>query len=300
MTNTAHPLPIVVGLDPSEHAAPALRWAAAKAERTGVPLRLVHAVPSSAYLASSSLGLVPVWQDQAADEQHDVEERTLQQWLDREAQALTTERGLIVETHLVTGSPGAVMVEESASASALVLGSRGRGAFAGTVLGSTAQQVAGHARCPVVVVRHDPAPTARGVVVGVDDSDAGRRAIDAAYTEARSRHAPLTLVHAWSPSYTGTLAPSYQAFDATVEGDRREGEHVLAVAVQELAARGEGVEVTTALTQRPPGQALVEASASAELVVVGSRGRGGFAGLVLGSVSSTVLHHAACPVMVVA
>jgi nucleotide-binding universal stress UspA family protein len=300
MTNSSDPRPIVVGLDPSEHAAPALRWAAAEAERTGLALRLVHAVPSSAYLASSSLGLVPVWQDQAADAQHDVEERTLQQWLDREAHALTSERGVIAQTQLATGSPGAVMVDESTSASLVVLGSRGRGAFAGTVLGSTALQVAGHAHCPVVVVRNDPPATARGVVVGVDASDAGRRALDAAYAQARSRRVPLTLVHAWSPSYAGTLAPSYQPLDPSVEGDRREGEHVLAEAAQAMNARNDGVEVTTSLTQQPPGPALVHASAEAELVVVGSRGRGGFAGLVLGSVSSTVLHHAACPVMVVA
>jgi nucleotide-binding universal stress UspA family protein len=300
MTNHTSDLPIVVGLDSSEHAAPALRWAADRAARTGSRVRLVHAAPSSAYLASATLGLVPVWQDQAGEPDHEAHDRTLQQWLDREAHALAQERGLTAEAHLAFGSPAAALVEESATAALVVVGSRGRGAFAGTMLGSTAQQVAGHAACPVVVVRQDPDPAVRGVAVGVDESEASRRAVDAAFDEALARGVPLRLVHAWAPSYVGTMAASYEAFEAASTGEREAGEHLLAVTARDLHARAQELTIEQRLTRLPPGPALVEESATAELVVVGTRGRGGFAGLVLGSVSSAALHHATCPVMVVA
>jgi nucleotide-binding universal stress UspA family protein len=259
----------------------------------------VYAVDSRAYLASSTLGLVPVWQDQVVTEESDAREQTAQEWLDGWAHRLSND-GIPSESAIVQGSPGSVLVQESQTADLVVVGHRGRGSVAGAFLGSAAQQVTAHAACPVLVVRGGASEHPDGpVVVGTDGSDAAEHAITAAYEQARSRGVALQVIHAWSPSYAGTLSPSYQAFDEAVASERSAGQHLLEGAVSRLNERAEGVRVEGHLSQEAAAAALVRASHDAGLVVVGSRGRGGFAGLLLGSVSSDVLHRAECPVLVV-
>jgi nucleotide-binding universal stress UspA family protein len=132
------------------------------------------------------------------------------------------------------------------------------------------------------------------IVVGVDGSEPARRALLWAAEEARLRDADLEVVHAWQhPTTTfGLVLPADDR--AAAEAYAR---HVLDVAVEALAGRGLAVEPI--LVDGPPARALIEASAGAALVVVGSRGRGGFRGLLLGSVSGQAMHHARCPVVVV-
>jgi nucleotide-binding universal stress UspA family protein len=181
-----------------------------------------------------------------------------------------------------------------------VVGARGRGALATALLGSTSVDVAAAARCPVVVVRELPTPgaTPARVVVGSDGSELSAAAIGEAFAQADARGLDLTVVQAW---YLDTTTGGLAAL--SVESVRREvAQAEQAVAAEAVAGWREkypDVRVHVHVLQGHPVQAVVEHSKGAELVVVGSRGRGGFGGLLLGSVSQGVLHHAHCPVMVV-
>lgn len=135
------------------------------------------------------------------------------------------------------------------------------------------------------------------VVVGVDDSPGGRAALAFAAEEAVRRDAELHVVCAWSMpgGHTGHAAVAGPLRDACLDEVRG----LLDQLAQELLSADPGLRYVLAVGEPPPARALVEASEHAELVVVGSRGRGGFAGLLLGSVSAQVVHHAHCPVTVV-
>lgn len=138
----------------------------------------------------------------------------------------------------------------------------------------------------------DAGPTANGrIVVGVDGSPGGRRALEWALDEARRRDAVLEVVHAWTyPPTEFTVAPEEFAVAAA---------EVITEAVEEAADIDPSVAVKSEVRQQPAAPALVELSKGADLLVVGSRGRGGFAGLLLGSVSQQCVNHAHCPVVVV-
>jgi nucleotide-binding universal stress UspA family protein len=138
----------------------------------------------------------------------------------------------------------------------------------------------------------DPGSTANGrIVVGVDGSPGGRRALEWAVDEARRRDAVLEVVHAWTyPPTEFTVAPEEFAVAAA---------EVITEAVEEAADIDPSVAVKSEVRQQPAAPALVELSKGADLLVVGSRGRGGFAGLLLGSVSQQCVNHGHCPVVVV-
>jgi nucleotide-binding universal stress UspA family protein len=151
-----------------------------------------------------------------------------------------------------------------------------------------------HAHCPVVVVRGDrPSPDAP-VVVGLDDSDCARLALDFAFAQAAARGTGLRVVRAWSPPAQRWQPPDFDPEEQAVAEK---------VEVEELTARQRDkypqVELTISVVVDAPARAMVDASRHAQLVVVGSRGRGGFRGLLLGSVSQQLLHHPHCPVAVV-
>jgi nucleotide-binding universal stress UspA family protein len=201
------------------------------------------------------------------------------------------------------------LAREAAAAELLVVGATGRGRIAGTLLGSTVTNVIHLAAGPVVVVRasepvdqpaNQIAPESIGqVVIGVDGSDLAQRAVRFAFAEAALHGVGLLAVHAWiKPPH-----PSLPAFMATGWLDWSFLEHhaadVLAESVAAVQPDFPEVPVIERVVNDQPGAALVTASARARLLVVGSRGRGGLAGLVLGSVSHGVLHQAHCPVAVV-
>ena len=164
-------------------------------------------------------------------------------------------------------------------------------AMKGLVVGSVSQQVVHHAHVPVAVVRHTRWPVApRRVVVGVDGSPPSRRALAWALEEARRRGAMLEAVHAWSEH--GRLSVA----DADGEQAAREQ---LAVAVGDVDTSVLAQPVGQVVVHGSAGPAIVDVAAGAELVVVGSRGLGGFKELLLGSVGQHVAHHAPCPVIVV-
>jgi len=139
------------------------------------------------------------------------------------------------------------------------------------------------------------------VVVGVDDSDGAKAALAFAHEEARLRNATLRAVHAWQFGYIG-----YTGFEGAVPalgGDiaelRAAAVAALDATVRAVLADPHGVEIEQRVVEGAAGAVLVDESSRADLLVVGSRGHGGFAQLLLGSVGQQCAHHAACPVVIV-
>jgi nucleotide-binding universal stress UspA family protein len=211
------------------------------------------------------------------------------------AAAVRDEPGLDVQQQLIVGSPIPVLAQEARRAQLLVLGDRGLGQVEGLLVGSVAGALAPHASCPVVVVRGDDDPPASlPVVVGVDGhSDA---AIAFAFEAAAARRVSVVAVHSW-------WQPVFEPEMAAVLSDRvavqADEERMLAQRLVGWAEKYPGVFVERRVIADSPARGLLEQARAAQLVVVGSRGRGGFASLVLGSVGNVLLHRSPCPVAVV-
>lgn len=273
---------IVVGVDASPHGQEALEWAAAEASISQRSLHIVHGFtwPMTGLpfeLASLSR---PDASLQAAAE-HVLS--------DAETRARHLAPDIKVTTELVMGTTERALLHGAHNAAMIVVGSQRMHAFAGLVTGSVA--LAAHAACPFIVVhrRANHQPPAHRVVVGTDGAVSSASVVDFAL-EAAARHgASLTVLHAWAP-------PTSVFPDEVVA--RHEREHLLGM-LQAHARRFPGLDVEVKLVDDDPGRALAEESVDAELIVVGSRGHGGLRGFLLGSVSQTVLHDAACPVAVV-
>jgi nucleotide-binding universal stress UspA family protein len=282
--------PVVVGVDGSEQSRLAVRAAAREAAWRHRPLRVVHAFAwplLRASVAPSPGGPVEVGLREDAER------------MVREATAAASQRepDLAVSGEVVTGAVSQVLLDESQRAAIMVLGSRGLGGFTGLLVGSVTVQVAEHASCPVLVVRHSE-PTDGPVVVGVDGSPISEQAVGFAAEEAALRSAELVAVHAWTgPRSTGPGDMLPLVYD--VDEVEAEEKRLLAESVSGVHERYPDLVVTRRVVHGRPAQTLVEEAARAQLVVVGSRGRGGFIGLTLGSVSQAVLHHAECPVAIV-
>jgi nucleotide-binding universal stress UspA family protein len=270
---------VVVGVDGSKAAAVALDWAVDDAARRGLALRVVL-----------------VRQPWAAEHPRsgDHESRTEQchRLLDAAAdRARARSPGLETTTALVTGAVIERLRTESETADTVVIGSRGLGGFAGLVLGSAGLGLAGHTHGPLVIVR-GPAHASYGeVVVGFDGSSGSDAAIAYALEQARARGArlhaiygrpyPITAPH---PAGFGPLPPDALDLEERLSSWRE---------------RYPEVEVVGSVVPGHPAPVLADASRSADLVVLGSRGLGGLAAAVLGSVSHAVLHRAHCPVAVI-
>jgi nucleotide-binding universal stress UspA family protein len=185
-----------------------------------------------------------------------------------------------------------------------VVGNRGHGGFAGMLAGSVATQVAAHARCPVVVVRPGVdssalAATTHPIVIGIDGVERTQPALEFAFEEAASRGVSLTAVHVWAePPRSGSVEFKPVAYD--YDEAHREATRTLAEALAGYQEKYPDVPVFRETTcGLNPAAVLLRASEEAGLIVVGSRGRGGFSGLLLGSVGQALIHHAHCPVAVV-
>lgn len=283
----ANTRPIIVGVD-SVAGSPALDWAIDEAQRWDAPLdlRYARALPLRAPTVESDFAVRTPESDAVLAA--------------AVARVRSLAPGVEVTASSAYGPPAAVLLEGSADARCVVVGSRGRGPLNSVLLGSTSIDVAAHAGCPVVVVREltTPLPSRPGVVVGSDGSELSEGAIAMGFMQADRRGLPLTVIHAWVPEYVGAGIASLAAETHLEQAAEEEA----ALAAEVLAGWSEkypDVTVRRVTRRAHPVAALVEASSGAELVVVGSRGRGGFTGLLLGSVSHGVLHHAHCPVMVV-
>ena len=283
--------PIVVGVDGSQVAAEALGWAAGEAQMRGSTVQVVHAWH---YPALTYAGLIPP--PTFARRDFEEEARAV---LDGAVSAVDQALAVPIERLVVEGGATDVLVDLSDRADLLVVGHRGRGGFVALHLGSVALQCALHAKCPVVVVRpgrqRGPKEQRSRVVVGVDGSEPARRALHWAAEEARRRHAALEIVHCWHPRMGLPLGPALSATDrAALEADAHA---VVAGAVR--AVNGRSPHAEAILVDAPAAPTLLGASEGADLIVVGTRGLGGFPGLLLGSVSTQVLHHAQCPAVIV-
>jgi nucleotide-binding universal stress UspA family protein len=268
---------VVVGYDGSGDSELALDWADALAAEQGRGLRvLISEVDPTQVLEATS-----DWHA-ARIAQLESDAR------DRLAGARTREASIEV----IGVPPSQALIDASAKAATVVIGARGHSLLSGVVLGSVSQHVTRHASCPVVVVRAPYHPDAERVVVGVDGSTGSRKALEFAFDHASRSGAPVTAIHAWRDGARG------DAREGLVE-EIRAAERILAEALAGFADQYPDVKVTTEAVPVVPQRVLADASQAASLVVVGSRGLGAFAGLLLGSVSQSVLHHAQCPVAVV-
>lgn len=280
---------ILVGYDGSADAAVALAWALDEAGRSGRPVRLAYVFEWLTVAGWIGPGVAPgIWPDENA--RNAVEElvRTAA------ADAAAKRPGLTVHGEVFDGPPALVLQERSAEAGMLVLGSRGHGGFGGLVVGSTAVAVSAHAHCPVIVVREGTSAATGPVLVGVDGSPSSTQALGFAVERAAQREAPLRVLRVWEPPGERWVPPDFDPAEVTAS-ER-------AAVETELAQWRESFPDLAVEIQVAPGNPaalLVEASREAQLAVVGTRGRGGLRGMLLGSVSQQLIHHARCPVAVV-
>jgi nucleotide-binding universal stress UspA family protein len=269
---------ILVGYDGSPSSDLALRWAAREASDRGVMLTICHA------WAPEDLALLtePALFEQARDRGAEILDQGL-----RNIEPIMGANG--AEKLLVGGSPARVLCERSQGAGMTVVGSRGHGRLAGVLLGSVAWQVAGHGFGRIVIVRGTGRPANRDpglVVVGVDGSAASRAALEFAAEEAALRYVPLMAICALADA-PGSL------------GGARQMEEEFSSLMTDWEKEHPDLTVLRHVAGGSPRTALLEAAAEAQMLVVGSRGRGGIHGMTIGSVTSGLLHHAPCTVGIV-
>lgn len=301
---------IVVGVDGSDQSLCALVWAAQEAERRRTPLYVVTAYTVPVFAASSMDAGYATVDDSVVRE-------GAQAVLD---QAISKIAGHNIEIvpRVETGDASGVLLELSEEAELMVVGSRGRGGFVGRLLGSVSAALPAHSKCPTVVVplycaprldeagveapkpKGEPCPRAeeveKVVVVGVDGSEQARMASLVAAEQAEARGLPLRVVCSLPP-FTGSLA----WMPTPVDRDALHSEIMVQLNAGKawLQSHFPRLDISVELLDGTPVEVLIESSRTAELVVLGTRGRGGFAGMLLGSTSQGVLHHAKGPVLVV-
>ncbi|GAA0223179.1 universal stress protein [Cryptosporangium japonicum] len=262
----AHRKPVVVGVSPTDSANDVVAWGAREAQLRRRPLRLVHAHEFAPGSTASPAAARLAYRDAAG-------------WMrGQRAYAARLLPDGEVETTVLDGSWVEVLLQQAPDADMLVVGSGDEWRTDGLAIARDVQLVA-HAGVPVIVVRGggQPGAAARRVVVGCGDGDPPDVLLAAAFDEADRRGAVLMVVRSRStedvPREADVLGGWYAKYPHVAAGLR--------------------------VCHEPPAAALVDASRAADLVIVGSRGAGGFAGLRLGSVTDAVLRHAACPVLVV-
>ncbi len=283
---------VVVGVDGSAASDAAIRWSVREAVMRALPLTLIHVVRPN--LVSTAMGAtvssVTLWQEEQA-----------RQIIDR-ARLIAEEAGGTrlpdVQTELPYARVVPALVDGSTDAHMIVVGSRGAGAFRRHILGSVSSGVLDHAQCPVGIIHdaesaqqeiRDDAP----VLVGIDGSPAAEAATAWAFDEASRRGVALVALHAWSDvGVFPMLGMDWRTY-------RDQGEEVLAERLAGWQQRYPDVRVQRRLVCDVPARWLVEAAKNAQLVVLGSHGRGGYAGMHLGSVSAAVTQSARVPVVVV-
>jgi len=286
---------VIVGVDGTEGSIEALRWGAHEAARRQWPLSLVTCAELPLAVEAGAVGAGSVGGTGSLEliiADHEA--------INQRAVALCRSLGLPIEVtgETIFGAPGYALVSTSTPEDVVVVGATSHPGRISDLLGSVATVVAHRARCPVVVVhgtRRRDASIGR-IVVGVDGSEGSDRAIEAAAQEAVKCGAEVVLVHAWNYPYSGRRASGQR--------EPRDDMRLDAMRTLELAAQwadevAPSVRVTPIICEESAAKAIIDAGRDADLIVVGTRGRGGFASLLLGSVSRTVLQHATVPVVVV-
>ncbi|HZA00350.1 MAG TPA: universal stress protein [Acidimicrobiales bacterium] len=289
---------IVVGVDGSEHAAGALRWARREAR--------LHGHELTAVLAWGLFDQLHAGGEPCFDPDYGPADAAaaLAAAVER---AVGADAAAEINQTAVCDLPARALLNAAQDADMLVVGPRGLGRVRGLLLGSVSQACLHHAPCPIAVVHGGataPAdarpvggqspPTGR-IVVGVDGSEVSGRALSWALAEARVRGATVEAVHGWHVPYA--LAFPAAAVDLPVFEDA--ARHLLDRMVDAAEAHAPGVPIRRVLVEGAATEALLDAAKNADLLVVGSRGVGGFRGLLVGSVSYQLAHYATCPAVVV-
>jgi nucleotide-binding universal stress UspA family protein len=278
---------IIVGYDRSAEAKSAAAWALDEASRTGAAVEFFYAYQWPVWAPAASMVPSPaVFPDGQTDEEI---RDSLNQAV---AAARRTHPAVRTSIAIVHADAALALVDRSRAAGLIVVGSQGHNAVAG-LLGSISITVSAHAHCPVVVVKRSPVATA-GVVAGIDDSAAADGVLAFAAEQAAGRGVPLTVIRAWTPVTGLWEDPAAVARTVTAE-QRRPFDEVVALWRQKYP----DLTISAQAVAEHPAAALTRASAGAHLLVVGSRGRGALRGMLLGSVSQNLLHHAGCTVAVV-
>ncbi|MFV8049325.1 universal stress protein [Mycobacterium sp. 48b] len=277
---------IVVGVDGSPASDAAVAWAAHDAVSRGVGLTLVHALPGAAS---------PVWLDVALPQDYwDHQDQRGQEILDAArgvaVKAIAGHQEPRIIAKAVPGHAVATLIEYSRNADLVVVGSRGLSKWGRRLLGSVSSSVAAHAHGAVAVIPENEPPNGP-VVVGVDGSRASEFATEIAFDEASRRGVELVVVHTWSDL-------NFEFPDVKWEDLSAEAERALAEQLAGWCERYPDVVVRRVVMPDKPARQLLSQAETAQLVVVGNRGRGGFTGLLLGSVSSAVVHSSTAPVIV--
>ncbi|WP_327138766.1 universal stress protein [Nocardia sp. NBC_01327] len=283
--------PIVVAVDGSAIAYQAAAWAAVDAGLHGAPLLIVTSIAVTTGFAPG----VVLSDDDVRILRTDGERVVLE--AARAARAAAPGGELDITTEVTFDSIIPYLIDLSRRARVLVVGSRGLGAFRRELLGSVSTAVTRHAHCPVALV-HNTAATdvltaEKPVLVGVDGSDNSMPALVLAFEEASRRKVGLTALHTWS---------DVSALDTPLPGWGMIQEQEAEVLAERVAGFGEqfpDVPVRRMLKRDRPVRALLDESEHAQLLVVGSHGRGGFTGMLLGSTSAALLHSVDCPAIVV-
>lgn len=278
---------IVVGVDASGSSDGAIEWAAEEAALRRVPLILAHAVaPPSSDWASQDVTPERMWA---------AAERLLQVKRD---DVCDTHPELEVHLELSTAGRYEALLEQAERAALVVVGSHERNVIGRLFLGSTSHFMVTHSRAPVAVIRHRPADRTAPVAIGVDGAESSREALDFAFERAAERGVPLVAVHSW----VADVPMGYGMFvvDSGLLTELRiAAEERLTEALKEPSAAHPDVEVRASVVQADAATALVRAAEQAQLLVVGSHGRSGMGRLLMGSVSTNVLHAVETPIVVV-
>lgn len=278
---------ILVGVDGSEPSNAAVVWAAREAAMRHVPLTLIHMVNAAVPMYPEmplSMGM-GIWRDEDG-------RRVLQHAVKVAEDIVGAARPVPISTELKCSPPVPTLVQLSADAEMLVVGSHGRSALGRGLLGSVSAGVVRRSNCPVAVIRDEHAPAGAPVVMGIDGSPASELATAIAFEEASRRGAELKAVHAWSD----IEAVELPGLDWTIF--KEDADRILAERLAGWQEQFPDVTVRRVVVCDRPARQLIKQAESAQLVVVGSHGRGAVGTMLLGSVSNAVLHSTSTPVIV--
>jgi nucleotide-binding universal stress UspA family protein len=282
--------PIVAAVDGSATSYRAVAWAAADAALHGSPLHLILSQG-----IEFAYGPVPFVTDDQFDQLRVAGEEILAE-ASRIARDTVAGAGLAISTELVFHPIIPTLIARSSHVRMLVTGSRGRGAFRRALLGSVSTALVQHAHCPVAVIHSmsgtDAVSMPRPVLVGVDGGPNSGPAIEEAFEEASLRKVGLTALRSWSDHTSGAELPT-----AAWESVRDNEDALLAERLSGFGERYPDVPVRRVLVREHPARSLLTESENAQLVV-GSHGRGGYSGMLLGSTSAALVQSVECPIIV--
>ncbi|HUO37490.1 MAG TPA: universal stress protein [Mycobacterium sp.] len=282
---------MLVGVDRSTSSMAAVSWAARDAAMRNVLLTLMHVI-APVVPAVAPWPEIPIPQDYF-ERQEDNARRILEDARRMVAESTADHGPPFLHSVVVHGPIVSTLVNESEIADMMVVGCRGEGAFSRVPFGSVSTGLVNYAQCPVAVVHDEAPPSAQApVLVGIDGSPASELATEIAFDEAFRRGVDLVALHAWS-DVSMSEVPGLDFTSMEVQA-----QEALAKWLAGWQERYPDVTVRRVVVCDQPARQLVEHSEAAQLVVIGSNGRGGFAGMVLGSVSAAVTHAAQTVVIV--